>query len=33
MIIKKEKKGNIMIYIVEKDFDDSKLSKILNKKI
>ena len=33
MIIKKEKKGNIMIYIVEKDFDDSKLSKILNKKL
>jgi hypothetical protein len=33
MIIKKEKKGNIMIYIVDKDFDDNKLSKILNKKL
>jgi len=33
MIIKKEKKGNIMIYIVDKDFDNNKLSKILNKKL
>jgi hypothetical protein len=33
MIIKKEKKGNIMIYIVEKDFDNNKLSNIMNKKL
>jgi hypothetical protein len=33
MIIKKEKKGNITIYYVDKDYDDSKLSKVLNKKL
>ena len=33
MIEKKEKKGNIMVYYVKKDYDDSKLSKILNKKL
>jgi len=33
MIIKKEKKGNIMNYYVDKDYDDSKLNKILNKKL
>lgn len=33
MIIKKEKKGNIMIYYVEKDIDDNKLIKLLNKKL
>jgi len=33
MIIKKEKKGSVTIYIVEKDFDDLKMSKMLNKKL
>lgn len=33
MLIKKEKKGNITTYIVKKDYDDSKLSKIMNKKL
>lgn len=33
MIIKKEKKGNIMIYYVKKDYDDSKLTKVMNKKL
>ena len=33
MIIKKERKGNVMVYIVEKDIDDSKMSKILNAKL
>ena len=33
MIFKKEKKGNIMIYYVKKDYDDDKLSKIMNKKL
>ena len=33
MIKKKEKKGNIMIYYVKKDYDDDKLSKIMNTKI
>lgn len=33
MIEKKEKKGNITIYYVEKDYDDNKLSKVLDKKL
>lgn len=33
MIEKKEKNGNVMIYYVKKDYDDVKLSKILNKKL
>lgn len=33
MIEKKEKKGNITIYHVKKDYDDDKLSKIMNKKL
>jgi len=33
MIIKKEKKGNVTIYYVDKDYDDSKLTKVLNKKL
>lgn len=33
MIDKKEKKGNITIYIVKKDYDDDKLEKIMNKKL
>jgi len=33
MIIKKEKKGNITIYYVDKDYDDNKLTNILNKKL
>lgn len=33
MIEKKEKKGNLMIYYVKKDYEDSKLSKIMNKKL
>jgi len=33
MIEKKEKKGNIMIYYVKKDYDDNKLAKMLNKKL
>jgi len=33
MIIKKEKKGNVTIYHVKKDFPNSELNKILNKKL
>jgi len=33
MIINKEKKGNVMVYYVDKDYDDSKLSKVMNKKL
>jgi hypothetical protein len=33
MIDKKEKKGNITIYYVKKDYDNSKLDKVLNKKL
>ena len=33
MIIEKKKKGNITEYIVDKDYDDNKLEKILNKKL
>ena len=33
MIEKKEKKGEITIYYVKKDYDDNKLSKVLNKKL
>ena len=33
MIVKKEKKGNITIYYVEKDYDNNKLQKVLNKKL
>lgn len=33
MIEKKEKKGNVVVYYVKKDYDDSKLSKIMNKKL
>jgi len=33
MIVKKEKKGNITIYYVKKDYADDKLSKIMDKKL
>lgn len=33
MIEKKEKKGNVTIYHVKKDYDDDKLLKVLNKKL
>ena len=33
MIEKKEKKGNVTVYYVKKDYDDDKLSKVLNKKL
>jgi hypothetical protein len=33
MIIKKEKKGNVTIYHVDKDYDDIKLQKVLNTKL
>lgn len=33
MIIDKKKKGNITIYHVDKDYDDDKLKKVLNKKL
>lgn len=33
MIEKKEKKGNVTIYYVKKDYDDNKLSKIMNRKL
>jgi hypothetical protein len=33
MIEKKEKKGEITIYYVKKDYDDNKLLKVLNKKL
>ncbi len=33
MIINKEKKGGVTIYYVKKDYDDNKLSKIMNKKL
>lgn len=33
MIEKKEKKGNITIYYVDKDYDDLKLEKVMNKKL
>ena len=33
MIIKKEKKGNVTIYYVDKDYGDDKIPSILNKKI
>jgi len=33
MIVKTEKKGNIIIYYVDKDFSDEKMSKILNTKL
>ena len=33
MIIKKEKKGNVTIYYVDKDYDDNKLANVLNKKL
>ena len=33
MIEKKEKKRNVVVYYVKKDYDDSKLSKIMNKKL
>lgn len=33
MIEKKEKKGNIIIYYVKKDYEDNLLSKIMNKKL
>ena len=33
MIYKKEKKGNVIIYYVKKDYDDNKLSKVMNKKL
>jgi hypothetical protein len=33
MIEKKEKKGGLTVYYVDKDYDDAKLSKVLNKKL
>ena len=33
MIEKKEKKGNVTIYYVKKDYDNSKLNKVMNKKL
>jgi hypothetical protein len=33
MIEKKEKKGGVTIYYVDKDYDDTKLAKVLNKKL
>ena len=33
MIIEKKKKGNINVYIVEKDYDDNKLKSVLDKKL
>jgi hypothetical protein len=33
MIIKKEKKGEVTIYYVDKDYDNNKLQKVLNKKL
>ena len=33
MIVKKEKKGGTTIYYVDKDYEDDKLSKVLNKKL
>ena len=33
MIDKKEKKGNVTIYYVKKDFDDAKMLKKMNKKL
>lgn len=33
MIEKKEKKGDITVYYVDKDYDDDKLEKIMNKKL
>jgi hypothetical protein len=33
MIDKKEKKGNVTIYYVSKDYDDSKLKNVINKKL
>ena len=30
MIVKQEKKGNVTIYYVDKDFDDDKLTNIMN---
>ena len=33
MIVKKEKKGEITIYYVDKDYDNNKLQKVLNKKL
>jgi hypothetical protein len=33
MIIEKKQKGNVTIYIVDKDYDNSKLNNILNKKL
>lgn len=33
MIIDKKKKGNVTVYYVEKDYDDSKLSNVLGKKL
>ena len=33
MLIEKKKKGNVTIYIVDKDYDDSKLPNVLGKKL
>ncbi len=33
MIDKKEKRGNVMVYYVKKDYDNSKLSKVMNRKL
>jgi hypothetical protein len=33
MIIDKKKKGNVTIYYVDKDYEDAKLNKVLNKKL
>jgi len=33
MLIKKEKKGNVTIYHVDKDYDDDKMEKVMDKKL
>jgi len=33
MLIKKEKKGNITVYNVDKDYDDDKMEKVMDKKL
>jgi hypothetical protein len=33
MIVKKEKKGELTVYYVDKDYDNNKLKKVLNKKL
>jgi hypothetical protein len=33
MIVKQEKKGSVTIYYVDKDYDDNKLTKVMNKRL